>query len=163
MSAYILNKEHIDCLIDAALTGGYHGSDFSYYHDGDHHRVTVWNAEEIGTMLWEENVKSVAYRYQDSNIATLPGPAGGPSLPYKHSHIPLPVDPVVVLKAIQCYDYQTCEHPGWKTSEAHSFCRALEHTMVVALPGYEDGPGWDITSRTQYQQRPKSARLHAVV
>jgi hypothetical protein len=51
-----------------------------------------------------------------------------------------------LLNAVHCYEYQACEHPGWETSEAHAFCKALERRLISKLPGYNDGP-WAI-SRT---------------
>jgi hypothetical protein len=37
----------------------------------------------------------------------------------------------VVLKAVACFDYQSCEHPGWPDSKAHDLMEAL-HTAVLA-------------------------------
>ena len=45
-------------------------------------------------------------------------------------------DPVKILAAINCYEYQACEHPEWKTSEARDFCEALRDRMIRMLPGY---------------------------
>jgi hypothetical protein len=50
----------------------------------------------------------------------------------------------VVLKAIDCYRYQSCEHPGWASSEAQQFCLALQALAINHLPGYDQAP-WDIT------------------
>jgi len=52
---------------------------------------------------------------------------------------------VELIKALHCYEYQSCEHPGWRTSQAHSFCRALERRLIGELPGYDDAP-WAISS-----------------
>ena len=51
--------------------------------------------------------------------------------------------PVAVLKAISCYEYQSCEHPGWHTSEARQFCSVLRDHMISMLPGYDDAQ-WEI-------------------
>ena len=58
------------------------------------------------------------------------------------------VSPVVILSAIACYEYQSCEHPGWATSEAHDFCHALRIKMIRMLPGYADAP-WEVTEARQ--------------
>lgn len=153
MSAYILSQEHIDCLVDAALTA-LHNSGFSYYHNGERHPVDPFNIDDLGRMLWRENIKSVAYRYQErTENNTLPGPIPTPDPEsYHHEHIPYLVNPVVVLKAIACYEYQTCEHPEWEESAACAFCEALRSRMIYLLPGYEEAPGWDITDRKVYRR-----------
>ena len=53
-----------------------------------------------------------------------------------------------MLGAINCYEYQACEHPGWKASEARSFCEALTARMIHMLPGYGNGP-WEVTDASQ--------------
>jgi len=55
------------------------------------------------------------------------------------------VAPVYALKAVCCYRYQSCEHPGWKGSEASRFCDALERVAVELLPGFSEAP-WEWTA-----------------
>ena len=38
-----------------------------------------------------------------------------------------------MLKAVSCYEYQACEHPGWLASEANLFCDALRHKLIGLL------------------------------
>jgi len=66
---------------------------------------------------------------------------------------PLPgtPDPLVVLKAIACLEYQSCEHPGWLDSEARVFCQALRRVAITALPGYSAAQGWLIETRAIFQ------------
>jgi hypothetical protein len=45
---------------------------------------------------------------------------------------------VQVLKAIQSYAYQSCEHPEWDGSLAKRFCDWLESAIIGDLPGYDD-------------------------
>ncbi|MGH3857934.1 MAG: hypothetical protein ACRDR6_31490, partial [Pseudonocardiaceae bacterium] len=73
---------------------------------------------------------------------------------------PLPgaPDPLVVLKAIACRQYQSCEHPGWLDSEARVFCQALRAVTIPALPGYHQAPGWPIETRAILQQRRGTPR-----
>jgi hypothetical protein len=55
-----------------------------------------------------------------------------------------PTDDVVVLiKAIHCYEYQSCEHDEWEKSKAADYCTALESMLVHELPGYDAAP-WGI-------------------
>jgi len=154
MSAWIVEKEHIDALVAAALGelhapqypgDGWYGprwndetpqDDWTFEDHQTHSRTaTREEADRIGSMIWWECVRSVAYRYPDLSVDELPDCGN-----YKYrrpwgSERP-PV--VAILKAISCYEYQSCEHPEWKTSEAHSFCAALRDRMIDELPGYED-------------------------
>lgn len=147
MSAFIVGKEHIDYLVHAARH-----TDTRYRNHGAtlDARVTD-HADIIGRLLWQENVASVAYRYADSafldgTLSGLPGPCD-----FDHETLNLyacpvwapPFNPVVALKALQCYEYQSCEHPTWRESDAFRFCEALKDTLIAYLPGYDAAP-WEI-------------------
>lgn len=86
--------------------------------------------------LADENSRSMQYRYGDAHVAS--------TLVYSPSAVPLrfrlSVDPLVILKGIRCLEYQSCEHPGWKTSSSAEFLRELTDYMVYRLPGYEAAP-----------------------
>ena len=156
MSAWIVSKTHIDLLITAGLiipTQTIRNSRLRWYlpdeTSPDRHQVFElddFNADDIGVTLWAENHASVNHRYPDASD-DLPGPVDfdGPDvLTYTHQPIPGPIDPVVVLKVINCYQYQSCEHPGWETSSAHAFCTSLTQACISALPGYDQAPwGFD--------------------
>lgn len=142
MSAYVVDKAHIDALVKAALG---QRQDFRYWHNEEHKRVDSNNAEEIGAMLWNENVRSVSYRYPSDSLESLPGRIDSPWLtPYTYSFMRTPYrEPVAVLKAIDCYEYQSCETPDWEQSEAFAFCRALRRHVIGRLPGYDEAD-WSI-------------------
>lgn len=87
-------------------------------------------------MLWAENYASVNYRYCEKDMAP----------EYVHKSDPYRKwDAVAVLKAIACYEYQACEHPGWKTSEARAFCEELRGNAIHALPGYAEA-SWEVSA-----------------
>lgn len=68
-------------------------------------------------------------------------------------------DPVVVLKAVTCYEYQACETPEWEDSEAFAFCQSLKDTCFRRLPGYEDAP-WAIDDRQVFTvSNPSRVRI----
>lgn len=144
MSAYIVNRGHIRYLVAAALDirgQGYSETGIRrYYHDGRTHEVTPESADRIGLMLWEECRRSVSARYPQDTDDELPGPIGdGPRYGYTHDPAnPGPIDPLQVLSAVRCYEYQSCEHDGWKDSEAHAFCGALSHRAIQCIPGMDD-------------------------
>lgn len=127
--------------------------------------LTHETAGRVGAMLWSENARSVSFRYDGESYDTLPGPCDFDEMAlasYTYvdpSRLPiqrrramlaegfrfLPVEPVAVLKACDGYEYQSCEHPGWATSEACAFLDALRRRMIRALPGYESA-SWEVTA-----------------
>jgi hypothetical protein len=53
----------------------------------------------------------------------------------------LTFDPVQVIKAADCYAYQSCESDDWEKTEAYSFIESLKASAMRALTGY-DGAEW---------------------
>lgn len=162
MSAYIVEKKHILYLVEAATDrriGVPHGGCFSWYHRevpalrhtarrrelhcGDYDR-----AAEVANMLWCENIKSVSHRYPNESSGTLPGPrnCGFVIEPHNFSSFTTDFDPIQVIKACHCYEYQSCEHPEWETSEAYCFIESLKSAAVRQLPGYESA-AWGIPEK----------------
>jgi len=150
MSAFIVNKTHLDYLVTAGLRFSRHGA-LSWFAPAEdppeaptHQReLTDETADHVGAMLAAENRRSVDHRYDENELEDFytftrypgsgeRGSAGRPRL-----------EPVQILKALACYEYQSCEHPEWEQSEAHDFCRVLRHAAIWALPGIEDA-AWEI-------------------
>lgn len=90
-------------------------------------------------MLVTENYQSVHYRYEGAS--NLPGEVQDED--YVYSRVNEKIDPVQVIKAIDCFEYQTCEHPEWKDSEARKFCQALRGKAISLLPGYDEA-AWEV-------------------
>lgn len=136
MSAYVVDKAHVDALVTAGLV---YGRRYPLRWGADHqHVLDHENAGEVGAMLWRENDRSVSYRYSE-------GPTGyGTDVPYEHKQRPV-LSPVAVLKALDCYEYQTCEHPDWRQSQAYQFCDSLRRLVIGALDGYE-AAAWEVTA-----------------
>jgi len=143
MSAFVVNKEHINAMITAGLNVRY--KPLRWWHNGKPHTLTHDNASTIGEMLLQENVKSVSYRYEDSEITNLPGKVNAEwIIPFIYRYTYAVPTAVEVIKIIQCYEYQSCEHDEWELSSAKSFCDALTKAQFDRLPGYDDAPwGWD--------------------
>lgn len=49
-------------------------------------------------------------------------------------------------------EYQSCEHPGWRESEAARFCDALRSHLIARLPGMDEAP-WEWTAEKVAQAR----------
>lgn len=148
MSAFIVSKRHIDAMVQA----GQHTRDIQrlrWYHNGVSNVLTFENVDKVGRILWLENLASVAYLYPNDGSGERPGPNGltddaiadytyTPATRSDEKHTP-----VQVLKLIHSYIYQSCEHPGWETSEAAAIVQALQKQLITRLAGYEDAP-WAI-------------------
>lgn len=110
--------------------------------------LTDETCNEVGRMLMLECARSVSFRYNEPiDAGTLPGPID--LNPYAETFHAKDVmrgirySAVQILKAIDCYEYQSCEHPDWETSEAKVFCDALRGLMIGRLDGYADAQ-WEI-------------------
>jgi hypothetical protein len=164
MSAYMVDKEHVIYMIQAAISrrlAEYDGGAIRWYHNGQSYELrctaTAYERASVANMLWRENLRSINHRYPDTveNQKNAPGKVSDAEEGYAvrphdfqnihgaHFHN---FDPVQVIKAIHCYEYQSCEHPGWKDSQARAFVDALESKAVQALPGYEDA-AWGAPTR----------------
>ena len=173
MSAFIVSKSHIDALVTAAaaVVPGHHDSGLSWWSayapdfDGiyrtygrdayfaamnEQRRELSYSdakrASEVGSMLWATNAASVLHRYPDTiDNGDYPGPVDFSAedvFAYTFRRTAT-LSPVQILKAIACYEYQSCEHDGWQDSEARSFCDALRDKMIRQLEGY-DSAAWEL-------------------
>ena len=141
MSAYIVERVHIDYLVCAALymRTGIQGLKMCWQRNGQRIELTEDNATEIGQMLWDENFKSVRHRYEDIPLDDLGGYMGESKYKFGCDRgVFEEYDPVQVIKACHCLDYQSCEHPEWDESEAHVFIGSLESRAIREIPGYEE-------------------------
>lgn len=148
MSAFIVSPAHIDALIQAGIRAGHPargGYTLTWEHDHEpgteegartrtntRHQLTRETGNRIGAMLWNENKRSVDHRYDRATDREV----------YRFAESRVTA-PVAILKALSCYEYQTCEHPEWETSEARAFCTALRDAVITMLPGY-DTADWAI-------------------
>jgi len=152
MSAYVVSTRHIDFLVTAYRHMTHRNDGAYFYHDGEPVYVDT-NAHEIARALYRENIESVSYRYPRDTFESLPGPNVKPApIDYQYRPWMLDITPVQVLKAIDGYVYQSCEHPDWDTSMAHSFCESLRRKAIQRLDGYDDAP-WTITEQTEQDIR----------
>lgn len=165
MSAYIVTKEHIQYLIAAMQSRRICQSyGFSYWNGQDRIAVRAGDYAQcaaIGTLLWQENVKSVNARYQDQSDAgryTLSASEASHTIWQE-------IDPVQVIKACHCLEYQSCEHDGWETSDAKRILDTLIKCACHALSGYDQAE-WGApettaakTARVRVEMRPTLATL----
>lgn len=156
MSAFVVNKSHINALIHAGMAVQY--PPMSWYHEGQRYILNDETADQVGQMLLDECVHSVSYRYEGEGIASLPGPCNAEWLiPFEYHFTDKRPTPLQTLKLISCYEYQSCEHPEWKASQAKAFCAALRDSTISRLPGYGDASWeWD---DPEYYKLDRAVRL----
>src|ERR1700746_2319525 len=149
MSAWMVSKTHIDLIVATAFRGPKNAPRGwsqmrPYFAD---HQLSVEALDRLGEELVKENLSSIHSRYPDtvSNPEGVPGPIAQYWLEeYIFPDSTPALTAVEALKALDCYEYQSCEHPEWEQSIAFKFCSSLRHALISTLPGYESAPwGFD--------------------
>jgi hypothetical protein len=136
MSAFICDDLHINAIVTYAID-----KKVSFYNPTTKTRtdITATNAEAIGRMLMDENVRSVCHRYSDAGDDEKSAAAQ-----YKFKRFATPLTAVEVIKACNCLDYQSCETDDWADTLARVVLDAVIARALNYLPGYDDAP-WEIT------------------
>ena len=138
MSAWIVSKAHIDRMVKTAIAWGIAPRDKSY--------------NELGRMLWVENLNSVKYRYPNDTSGKRPGPSGLTDEDIENYEYDGgdELTPVEALSASRCLDYQSCEHDEWPASDARKFLDIFEIEAVA-----RDGrPLETILDSSEYDRAP---------
>lgn len=132
MSAFIVCHDHIDALLTFATAEQATSNGVE---------ITARNATEIGRILLTENERSVSHRYPGD--VDLPGTIGEEAADYTFRPVdPVPA-PLAILKACECFDYQSCETDDYRDSEACKIVDVIRSRAISRLPGYSNAPGWD--------------------
>ena len=101
-------------------------------------------ADATGQMLTDANVASVAHRYPDDTDETRPGTyddgRGDWTTPYRYARPPYQPTAAEGLKACCGYEYQACEVPHYRDTEAARFIDALRSALIDKVPGYDEAP-----------------------
>jgi hypothetical protein len=120
VSAWIVSVNHLRAVVTGAVKYGVVEPDAADY---------------VGQLLELENRRSVDYRYDEHNAAA------------SYQHVAVEVDDITLLKQLDCYEYQSCEHSEWESSEAFAIVAALQDVLADKLPAnikrtraYDDAP-----------------------
>jgi hypothetical protein len=99
--------------------------------------VTATNATRLGRRLLQECIRSVEYRYPQ--LTADDRAAYAASL----AEYTFMIDPPATLGSAAKYlgelDYQSCEHPGWDSSDAHHAVRTIGWRVLLDA-AYADAP-----------------------
>lgn len=130
MSAFELNPAHFAAIVSAWIRLGSH-----WTLDGRRLRTDdAADWQRAMAALWTANVASVSHRYNEP----LPHPGFAPT--YKDRAAPR-VDGAALLKALDCYEYQSGELPAYEGSDVQRAVEGIRRATIRRLAGY-DGAAW---------------------
>jgi len=95
----------------------------------------------LANLLAQANVESLKARYPQDDVEA--HAFANEAAVYDAARIEL-MQPIVMLKAVQCFEYQACEYEGWGESDAKLACSWIKSEAIRKLPGYDEAAGWDI-------------------
>lgn len=138
MSAWMVSHGHITLLVEACFR-----YEIVKPHDG--------TPDAVGQMLWRENRRSVNARYEETHrtptyrhdsdriLHALRWPTN--TLGSLGTARELVRVPHLVYKQLACYEYQSCEHAGWKQSDAYRLIQDLRLAVLASMGMTEDEAG----------------------
>lgn len=163
MSAYVVAREHVDVLLAYGL-GNIQTVRWRHFPGPAalaRPELSALTVDAVGQLLVDENILSVTHRYPNIVVAML-GPADAYwTSPYRYRAPGFVPSSAEVLKALEGYEYQACEHPGWETSEAQAVCAALAARAVRDVPGYTEAP-WEWNAERVAERRAASSSAQPV-
>ena len=140
MSAIMLHPVHVAALVDAAISrDGVSGPMSHDFGPGARNPgcrpCTHEDADYLGRILTETMQRSVSHHYRETKAKN--GKTG-----YSHAAASAALrgrarlSEIKIGRALACYEYQTCEAPEWKGSEAERFGDELRAHLLRRL-GHE--------------------------
>lgn len=144
MSAFEVSDKHVSAILQGVYGTDYRGFNIWRYLDDKEPTQEQFSllskAKQEANVLMSENVRSVRYCYKHhGDRSNEPLLVGQVQLDLKAE--PLPV--LQVLKLIDCLEYQSCECPDWKSTEAYKLLCDYRSKLIRKLPGYNDAK-WSI-------------------
>ena len=129
MSSWIVDKAVIDLLVEAFFR----------------HEIvtnTPQTPDSLGTLLWKANYKGVNYRYNEKR--RVPRYTHGREQETRQDHYDgtsapcasirtMARDGLMVFMQLRCFNYQSCDHPGYESSTAYAYMLSLEHAVLGSL------------------------------
>lgn len=146
------DSAHVDAIIHAALTL----TDVArYIRYGNPAWTLADNPTRAGQVLLRENAESMAYRY---NMKDMDNDADGGTRPVEYLGYLAQADDYAydarkprklytvpqILVALHSLEYQSCERPEFRQTEAHDLIRSIEGALIRAIPGYAAAGTWCI-------------------
>jgi hypothetical protein len=170
MSASLVDPGHIDVMLSIAIHGPDHVCPSRYTAPyvleiaTDNRQigpVTAETANLVGRALARENVKSVSHHYAEDfarllSVVPDPDPEG-----YEWTDLGSFLTVADALCAIDGYEYQSCEHPGWWDSPASHFCHRYRKALIRCIGGYAEAEWlWTTEMALARARRPHIGGRH---
>jgi hypothetical protein len=135
MSAMFVSKDDIDLLVSAMREFRSHVRPKER-----HDRADRVDPNDLGRMLWSENVKSLRSRYPTcrDDYRAFDNQAAVYAFTEYASIKPGPIGCLADF-----YDYQVCEHSAWRDSDAFFAIAELRVELVKRPPGARNAP-WGV-------------------
>ena len=147
MSAYVVSDHHLNYLVSFASD-----KRVTWYDKKSGTRPDVYgNEQEIFSKLHRANVESVNARYKEHDTSE--------PVPFEYRG---DTEPIQILKACACFDYQACEVEDYDQTEAARVVDAIRDAAIRALYGYENAQ-WEISEPPEVKivRLSDLARRHA--
>ena len=130
MSAFICSPEHIGAIAHFLVKDSYYERRFG-------------GLKKVVEALVDTNIESVEYRYSDIkgiSVEEFIGMTRNELVREAIRPTKRRYSPIEVAKLAFSYQYQSCEHPGWKDSKAYEIVECVIGQAVREMPGYEAAP-----------------------
>lgn len=106
---------------------------------------------KLGNILWQANAVGVNARYRDAQTVE--------ELTSRDVYL-APVDPMQLLRSLDCLAYQSCDAASWEDSVAAGIVRRMTKAAYQSLPGYSSAT-WGAPERSRARiLTPKVAALN---
>lgn len=148
MSAFMTTKTHIGILAAYYADSGYSPGEFE--------RVYTETFDEFN----ESNALSMKARYGEELEVNMHSGAIPPyfSMSRKAKQFVSIWGQAGILKACDCFEYQSCEYAEWQQSMARKRIDAIRAEAIRQLPGYDAAP-WGIHDPSQDETTTTTDRL----
>ena len=175
MSAYLCSPHHIGALAAYITSYRPHRQDYRPYvarlvaeEIPDRDGMGEYSDElgpRVAMILARANLRSVSERYPHDAEGERPG-SDHKDLDYvclcsqaaRYRYYDR--NPVQVLKAVACLDYQSCEYEEWRGSTARKILDLIEGAAINTLPGYDAAEwGWPDPATVRKVRRVEAAAV----
>jgi len=138
MSAFIVSDNNVLIIAIAHLA--------EYNYDGSNTIQKYPSVTEVvaeARALLQENYNSYNERYQQESVTDRGYINSVTITDHGIRELINKVPAIQIIKAIHCYQYQSCEHEGWESSWSYKTTNELIVSLVSQIPGYENAT-WGI-------------------
>lgn len=135
MSCYIIDKKDMKKIVLAfrKFAAAQHTFKVRIPGDEDYSDLSeIKTMSRVGQILVNQNYRSYNYRYDEAVE-----PEVFEITPQDLMYVPR-LTPVETLKALQSYDYQSCETPDYRETAACKLVEIMRQFAIESLPGYDE-------------------------